>query len=150
MQYVLFSNYVFKQIIIYGRQFEFTKVKVIKLAVEHYDYDTSCGNNNAQYDDSDHACLLSRVLKMEGANLNRIILWLWFFWVIFINILLLLILSLWSELFNYFCFRHLSQHDQEMHGWQVACMFSCDTQKQQKLHSLLLAPFSLTKQLLVC
>ena len=29
-------------------------------------------------------------------------------------------------------------------------MFSCDTQKQQKLHSLLLAPFSLTKHLLVC
>ena len=27
---------------------------------------------------------------------------------------------------------------------------SCDTQKQQKLHSLLLAPFSLTKHLLVC
>ena len=29
-------------------------------------------------------------------------------------------------------------------------VFSCDTQKQQKLHSLLLAPFSLTKHLLVC
>ena len=79
MQYVFFTNYVFKQIIIYGRQFEFTEVKVIKLAVEHYDYDTSCGNNNTRYDDSDHACLLSRVLKMEGANLNSIILWLWFF-----------------------------------------------------------------------
>ena len=29
-------------------------------------------------------------------------------------------------------------------------VFFCDTQKQQKLHSLLLAPFSLTKHLLVC
>ena len=32
-------------------------------------------------------------------------------------------------------------------------VFSCDTQKQQKLHSLLvllIAPFSLTKHLLVC
>ena len=29
-------------------------------------------------------------------------------------------------------------------------VFSCDTQKQQKLHSLLLALFSLTKHLLVC
>ena len=31
MQFVLFTNYVFKQIIIYGRQFEFTQVKVVKL-----------------------------------------------------------------------------------------------------------------------
>ena len=46
MQFALFTNYVFKQIIIYGRQFEFTQVKVIKLGVEHYDYITSCGNNN--------------------------------------------------------------------------------------------------------
>ena len=46
MQFVLFTNYVFKQIIIYGRQFVFTQVKVIKLDVEHYDYNTSCGNNN--------------------------------------------------------------------------------------------------------
>ena len=30
------------------------------------------------------------------------------------------------------------------------CVFSCHTQKQQKLNSLLLAPFSLTKHLLVC
>ena len=49
MQFILFTNYVFKQIIIYGRQFEFTQVKVIKLAVEHYDYNTSCGNNNVQH-----------------------------------------------------------------------------------------------------
>ena len=38
MQFILFTNYVFKQIIIYGRQFEYTQVKVIKLGVEHYDY----------------------------------------------------------------------------------------------------------------
>ena len=64
MQFILFTNYVFKQIILYGRQFEFTQVKVVKLDVEHYDYNTSCGNNNVPYNDSDHACLPSRVLKM--------------------------------------------------------------------------------------
>ena len=150
MQFILFTNYIFKQIIIYGTQFKFTE-EVIKLAVEQCDYNTSCGNN-VRHDDSDHACLLSRVLKMEGANLNSIILWLWFFLVIFIMIfsILLLILSLWSVLFNCFCFGDLSQHDQEMHGWQVAWMFSHGTQKQQKLHSLLLPPFSLTKHLFVC
>ena len=149
MQFILFTNYVFKQIIIYGRQFEFTNVEVVKLGVKHYNYNTSCGNNNVRHNDSDRACLPSRVLK-------PILIALFFgcdFFAIFIMIfifLLLLILSLWSKLFNYFCPRHLSQHDQETHGWQVACMFSCNTQKQQKLHSLLLAPFSLTKHLLVC
>ena len=39
-------------------------IKVVKLGVEHYDYNTSCGNNNVQHNDSDHACLPSRVLKM--------------------------------------------------------------------------------------
>ena len=76
MQFVLFTNYVFKQIIIYGRQFEFRQVKVVKLGVEHYDYNTSCGNNKVRHNNSDHACLPSRVLKMEGADLNSIILWL--------------------------------------------------------------------------
>ena len=33
MQFILFTNYVFKQILIYGRQFEFTQVKVIKVGV---------------------------------------------------------------------------------------------------------------------
>ena len=60
----------------YGRQFEFTQVKVVKLGVEHYDYNTSCGNNNVRHNDSDHAWLPSRVLKMKGADLNCIILWL--------------------------------------------------------------------------
>ena len=92
MQFILFTNYIFKQIIIYGRQFEFTKVKVIKLGIEHYNYNTSCGNNNVQHN---RACLPSRVLK-------PILIALFFgreFFVIFImifNILLLLILSLWS------------------------------------------------------
>ena len=40
MQFILFTNYVFKQII-YGRQFRFTQVKVVKLGVEHYNYNTS-------------------------------------------------------------------------------------------------------------
>ena len=40
-QFVLFTNYVFKQIIIYGRQFEFTLVKVVKFGVEHYNYKTA-------------------------------------------------------------------------------------------------------------
>ena len=75
MQFVLFTNYVFKQIIIYGRQFEFTQVK---LGVEHDNYNTSCGNNNIRHNDSDHACLPSGVLNMEDADLNSIILWLWF------------------------------------------------------------------------
>ena len=79
MQFVLFKNYIFKQIIIYGRQFEFTQVKVVKLGVEHYNYKMSCGNNNIRHNYSDHACLPSRVLKMYGANLNSIIPWLWFF-----------------------------------------------------------------------
>ena len=43
MQFILFTSYVFKQIIIYGRQFKFTQVKVVKLGVDHYN--TSCGNN---------------------------------------------------------------------------------------------------------
>ena len=64
MQFVLFTNYVFKQIIIYGRQFKFTQVKVIKLGVEHDDYNTSCRNNNVQHIYNDHACLPSRVLKL--------------------------------------------------------------------------------------
>ena len=63
MQINLFTNFVFKQLIIYGRQFEFTGVKVVKLGVEHYDYNTSCGNNNVQHNYSDHACLPSTVLK---------------------------------------------------------------------------------------
>ena len=46
MQCILFTNCIFKQIIIYGRQFKFTEVKVIKLGIENYDYNTSCGNNN--------------------------------------------------------------------------------------------------------
>ena len=65
MQFVLFTNYIFKQIIIYGRQFKFTQVKVVKLGVEHYDYNTRCGNNNVQRNYSDHACLPSRVLKIK-------------------------------------------------------------------------------------
>ena len=64
MQFVLFTNYVFKQIIKYGRQFKFTQVKVVKLGVQNYDYNTSCGNNNVRHNYSDHACLPSRVLKM--------------------------------------------------------------------------------------
>ena len=40
MQFILFANYILKQIIIYGRQFEFTQVKVIMLGAEHYDYNT--------------------------------------------------------------------------------------------------------------
>ena len=44
---------------------------------------------------------------------------------------------------NYSMSRHLSQHDQETHWWQVAHTFSCNTQKQQKLHLLLLATFCL-------
>ena len=56
MHFVLFTNYVFKQIIIYGRQFEFTHVKVVKLDVEHYDYNMSCENNNVRHNYSDHAC----------------------------------------------------------------------------------------------
>ena len=63
-QFVLFTNHIFKQIIIYGRHFEFTQVKVVKLGVEHYDDNTSCGNNNVRHNYSDHACLPSRVLKM--------------------------------------------------------------------------------------
>ena len=80
-----FTNYVCKQITIHGWQLEFPEAKVIKLGVEHYDYNTSCGNNNIWHNDSDHACL------------NSIILWLCFLKIIFImifNILLLLILSL--------------------------------------------------------
>ena len=65
MQFVLFTSYVVKQIIIYRRQFEITQVKVVKLGVEHYDYNTSCGNNNVQHNYSDHACLPSRVLKCK-------------------------------------------------------------------------------------
>ena len=87
-QFVLFTNYVFKQIIIYCRQLEFTQVKVITLGVEHYDYNTSCGNNNIRHNYSDYACLPSRVLKMQGADLNSIILWLrffFFFYFIIIN-----------------------------------------------------------------
>ena len=64
MQFVLFTVDVFKQIIIYGWQFEFTQVKIVKLDVEHYDYNMSCGNNNIRHNYSDHACLPSRVLKM--------------------------------------------------------------------------------------
>ena len=52
------------------------RLKVVKLGVEHYDYNTSCGNNNVRHNDSDHACLPSRVLKMKGADLNSIMLWL--------------------------------------------------------------------------
>ena len=64
MQLILFTNYIFKQIIIYGGQFEFTQVKVVKLGVEHYDYNMSCGNNNIRHNYSDHVCVPSRVLKM--------------------------------------------------------------------------------------
>ena len=96
MQFVLFTNYTLKQIVINGRRFEFTQVKVVKLGVEHYNCNMSCGNNNIRHD-SDHACLPSRVLKMSGADLNSIILG--EFLVIFIMIfyiLLLLMLSLLS------------------------------------------------------
>ena len=68
MQFVLFTN-AFKQIIIHGRQFKFTEVKVIMLGVEHYDYNTSCVNNNIRHNNSDHAGLPSKVLKMKGAIL---------------------------------------------------------------------------------
>ena len=64
MQFILFTNYVVKQLIIYGSQFEFTQVKVMKLDVEHYDYNMSCANNNVRHNYSDHACLPSGVLKM--------------------------------------------------------------------------------------
>ena len=52
--------------------------------VEHYDYNTSCGNNNIWHNDIDHACL------------NSIILWLWFKKkiIMIFNILLLLIILL--------------------------------------------------------
>ena len=93
MQFVLFTNYVFKQIIIYGRQFEFTQVNVVKLGVEHYDYSTSCGNNNVRHNYSDHACLPSRVLKTEGADLNSIILWLWFFSNIYYDFLYFIVIN---------------------------------------------------------
>ena len=83
-----------------GRQFKFTQVKVIKLGVEHYDYNTSCGNNNVWHNDSDHAYLPYKVLKMEGVDLLLALFFgCDFFQVIFImifNILLLLILSLLS------------------------------------------------------
>jgi len=46
----------------------FQKLKS-KSGVEHYNYNTSCGNNNVWHNDSDHASLPSRVQKMEGANL---------------------------------------------------------------------------------
>ena len=36
---------------------KFTQVKVIKLGIEHYDYNTSCRNNNVRHNYSDHACL---------------------------------------------------------------------------------------------
>ena len=48
----------------FGRQFEFTQVKVVKLGVGHYDYNTRWGNNNVRHNYSDHAHLPSRVLKM--------------------------------------------------------------------------------------
>ena len=76
MHFILFTNYVIKQIIIYGKQFKFTQVKVVKLGVEHYDYNMSCGNNNDRHNYGDHAWLPSRVLKMYGADLNSTILWL--------------------------------------------------------------------------
>ena len=44
-QFILLTNYVCKQITIHGRQLEFPEAKVIKLGVEHYDYNTSCGKN---------------------------------------------------------------------------------------------------------
>ena len=69
MQFVLFTKYAFKQIIIHGRQFKFTEVKVVKLGVEHYDYNMSCVNNNVQHNNSDHAGLPSIVLKMKGVIL---------------------------------------------------------------------------------
>ena len=46
MQFVFFTNCIFKQIIIYGRQFKFTQVKVVELGDEHYNYNMSCGINN--------------------------------------------------------------------------------------------------------
>ena len=75
MQFILFANNIFKQNI-YARQFKFTQIKVIKLGVEHDNYNTSCGNNNIRHNDSDHACLPSGVLNMEDADLNSIIPWL--------------------------------------------------------------------------
>ena len=65
-QFTLFTNYVCKRITIHGRQFEFPEAKVMKLGGECYN--TSC-ENNVWHNDSDHACLPSRVLKMEGADL---------------------------------------------------------------------------------
>ena len=41
----------------------------LQFGVEHYDYNMSCGNNNVWHNDNDHACLPSRVLKIEGVNL---------------------------------------------------------------------------------
>ena len=48
-QFILLTYYVCKLITIplLGRQFEFPEAKVVKLGVEHYDYNTNCGNNNA-------------------------------------------------------------------------------------------------------
>ena len=44
---------------LYTLQFKFTQVKVVKLGVEPYDYNMSCGNNNVRHNYSDHACLPS-------------------------------------------------------------------------------------------
>ena len=77
MQFVLFTN-AFKQIIIHGRQFKFTEVKVITLGVEHYDYNTSCVNNNVRHNNSDVG-LPSKVLKIKGVILIALFFDLFFF-----------------------------------------------------------------------
>ena len=90
-QFILSTNYVCKQITNHGRQFP--EAKIIKLGLEHYDYVTSCGNNNVWHNDNDHACLPSRVLNMEGVDLLlALFIRLWFFSNIYYDFLYFLIL----------------------------------------------------------
>ena len=86
-QFILSTNYVCKQITNHGRQFP--EAKIIKLGLEHYDYVTSCGNNNVWHNDNDHACLPSRVLNMEGVDLLlALFIRLWFFSNIYYDFLI--------------------------------------------------------------
>ena len=61
---VLFTNYICKQITRHGRPFEFPEAKVIKLGVEHYDYNISRGNNNIWHNDDDDEVMLN-VLRCQ-------------------------------------------------------------------------------------
>ena len=138
----MFTNYIFKQIIIHGRQFEFTEVKVVNLGVEHYDYNTGCGNNNVWHD-SDHASLPARVVKMEGADLLlALFIRLWFFSNIYydlfknqfnqfeVNYSIIFVLRTWVNMTK-------KCMDDRLRVWFLW------HPKAAKLHSLLLAAFCL-------